>query len=102
MLAIESDDAGGFLTTMLKGMQTKRRQRAGVLMAEDAKNTALFVQFVVAVGRRVDLEARLSRRQVPEAQLSLFGAAEQQCVSEEGDHGRRAGKRKSCRLPAAG
>ena len=43
-LAVEGDDAGGFLATMLKGMQTERGDRGGVGMAEDAEYAALFAQ----------------------------------------------------------
>jgi hypothetical protein len=44
MVAIEADDARGFLTAVLKRMQTERRQCGRILMIEDAENPARLVQ----------------------------------------------------------
>jgi hypothetical protein len=44
MLAIEADDARGFLATMLKGVEAKRSQSSGVGMIENPENPTLFVQ----------------------------------------------------------
>lgn len=43
-LAIEGDDAGSFLTTMLQSVQTKRCQGRGIGMPENAEHTAFFMQ----------------------------------------------------------
>ncbi len=45
--AVETDDARGFLPPMLERMQTKRGQRGGVGMIEDAEDAALLVQPVL-------------------------------------------------------
>ena len=47
VLAIVSDDAGRFLAPMLQSVQAKRRQRGGILVAEDTKDAALLAQAVV-------------------------------------------------------
>ena len=47
MLSVIGDDAGAFLTTVLKGVQAERRQDACVFGAKDTEDAALFVQFVV-------------------------------------------------------
>ena len=54
--AVESDDARGFLTAMLQGVQPKRGDRGGVGMIENAKDAAFLAQSV-AVG----VEAGLGR-----------------------------------------
>ena len=51
MLAVEGDDAAGFLAAMLKGVQPERRGRAGIGMTEDAEHAA-FVMEVIVVGER--------------------------------------------------
>ena len=43
-LAIEGDDAGSLLSTMLKSVQAEGRDRRCVRVAEDAEHTALFAQ----------------------------------------------------------
>ena len=48
--AVIGDDAGRFLSAMLKRVQTKDGQRAGVGVAEDAEHAAFFVQGVVVEG----------------------------------------------------
>jgi hypothetical protein len=45
-LAVEDDHAGRFLAPVPQGMQAKRRQRRGVVMAENAEYAALLVQGV--------------------------------------------------------
>jgi len=45
--AIEGNDTGSFLATMLKGMQTKRRQRCRIRVPEDAEHAAFFMQRIV-------------------------------------------------------
>jgi len=44
MLAIEADDASGFLAAMLKGVEAKRGQGSGVGMVENPENPTLLVQ----------------------------------------------------------
>ncbi len=46
-LAVEADDAGGFLAAMLERVQAERGDRGGVGMAEDAEHAALLAQPVV-------------------------------------------------------
>ena len=43
-LAVEGDDAGGFLAAVLKRVQAERGDRGGVGMAEDAEDAALLAQ----------------------------------------------------------
>ena len=43
-LAVEGDDAGGFLAAVLKRMQSERGDGCSVGMAEYAKDAALFAQ----------------------------------------------------------
>jgi hypothetical protein len=45
--AVEGNDTGGFLATMLKGMQTECRQRCRIRMAENAEHAAFFMQRIV-------------------------------------------------------
>jgi hypothetical protein len=40
--AIKSDNAGGFLATMLKGVEAQSRQRCRIRMAINAEDTAFF------------------------------------------------------------
>jgi hypothetical protein len=40
--AIVRDDAGGLLPAMLKRVQAERGQRRGLVMAEDAEDSAFF------------------------------------------------------------
>jgi hypothetical protein len=47
MRAIETDDAGGFLTPVLERVQAKRRKSGGIGMIEDAEDAALLVQPVL-------------------------------------------------------
>ncbi|MCY1500010.1 hypothetical protein D9M68_340470 [compost metagenome] len=46
LLAVEGDDAGGFLAAMLERMQAERRQRRRVRVPQYAEDAALFVQFI--------------------------------------------------------
>ena len=55
-LAVERDDAGGFLAAMLKRMQAERGNRGGVGMTENAEYAALLAQ---AVGVGVEVIAEL-------------------------------------------
>ena len=57
MLAVVGDDAGGFLSAVLQGVQAQRRQRGGILVAEDAEDAAFLAQLVV-----VERVRRLHRR----------------------------------------
>ena len=43
-LAVEGDDAGGFLAAVLEGVQAERGDRGGVGMAEDAEDAAFLAQ----------------------------------------------------------
>src|SRR5262249_17847917 len=45
-LAVEGDDAGGFLTAMLESVQTKRSNRCGIGMTENAEYAAFLAQAV--------------------------------------------------------
>ena len=45
-IAVEGDDAGGFLATMLKGVKAERSNRGGIGVAENAEHAALFAQRV--------------------------------------------------------
>ena len=53
-LAVEGDDAGGFLAAMLERVQAERGDGGGVGMAEDAEHAALLAQ---AVGIRIEFDA---------------------------------------------
>jgi len=44
---VVGNNTGGFLSAMLKGVQTKRCQRCCVLMAENTKYTTLFMQRII-------------------------------------------------------
>ena len=57
--AIEGDDAGCFLTSVLEGVQTERGDGGRVRVAENAKHPTFFTQ---AVG--VGIELRISHRPV--------------------------------------
>src|SRR5258705_8767775 len=46
-LAVVGDDAGGFLAAMLERMQSERRNRRGIGVAEHAKHAALLTQPVI-------------------------------------------------------
>jgi hypothetical protein len=48
--AVERDDAAGFLSPMLQGVQAERGERRGVGRAPDAENAAFLVQLVVVEG----------------------------------------------------
>jgi len=50
MLAIEGNDAAGFLAAMLEGVKPERRSGAGIGMTEDAEDSAFIVEMVVALG----------------------------------------------------
>ena len=54
LFGMVGDDAAGFLPPVLKGVQTKGDEVGGVLGAENAKNAAFFLEFVVVkrMGRR--------------------------------------------------
>ena len=52
-LAVEGDDAGGFLTAMLERMQAERGDRGGVGMPEHAEHAALLAQPVAINIERV-------------------------------------------------
>ena len=43
-LAVERDDAGGFLTAVLQRMQAERRDSGGVGMTEDSEYSAFFAE----------------------------------------------------------
>ena len=45
-LAVEGDDAGGFLAAMLERVQAERGDGGGVGMAENAEHAAFFAQAV--------------------------------------------------------
>src|SRR5580698_2369044 len=45
-LAVEGDDAGGFLAAVLQGMQAQRGDGGRVRMAENAENAALLAQTI--------------------------------------------------------
>jgi hypothetical protein len=42
MLAIMANDAGGFLSAMLQGMQPQRGQRRGRIIIDNPEHTAFF------------------------------------------------------------
>ena len=47
MVAVEADDAGGFLAAMLERVEAERGERRGVGMVEDAEHAAFLVQAVL-------------------------------------------------------
>jgi hypothetical protein len=51
-LAVEGDDAGGFLAAMLEGVKTENGVGGGFLDAVNAYNPALFLEMVVVEGVR--------------------------------------------------
>ena len=53
-LAVEGNDAGGFLTAMLERMQAERGDGGGIRMAEDAEHAAFLAQ---AVGIGIELRS---------------------------------------------
>ncbi len=55
-LAVERDDAGGFLAAVLEGVQAERGNRGGVGMTENAEYAAFFAEPV-----RVEIETALVR-----------------------------------------
>ena len=63
-LAVEGDDAGGFLAAMLQGVQAERGDRGGVGMAEDAEDAAFLAQ-PVAVEIEIVFGLVRSRRVLP-------------------------------------
>jgi hypothetical protein len=73
LAVVVGDDARGFLAAMLKRMQAKNGQRAGVGMAEDAENAALLVKGVV-VGRSVAGDSRHRSSLPPVVSMSLSNA----------------------------
>ena len=56
--AVVSDDAGGFLATMLQSMQAKRGNGGGVGMVKNAEDAAFLAQSV-AVGVEVGFVGRI-------------------------------------------
>ena len=54
MVAVEGDDAGGFLAAMLQGVQAERGDRCGIGMAENAEHAAFLVQAVVVEQVKLD------------------------------------------------
>ena len=52
-LAVERDDAGGFLAAMLQGVEAERRDGGGVGVSKNAEDAAFFPQ---AVALTVDVE----------------------------------------------
>jgi hypothetical protein len=56
-LTVERDDAGGFLTAVLKSVQAKGCDRGRIRMAENAEHPAFLAQ---AIG--VGVELRISHR----------------------------------------
>src|SRR5262249_1741144 len=62
-LAVVGDDAGGFLAAMLEGVESERRNRRGIRVAEHAEYAALLTQPVIIKAVRVrsfDLVAHLA------------------------------------------
>ena len=57
-LAVERDDTGGFLATVLQGMQAERRDGRGIRMAENAEYAALFAQPVGIGIEDIGIEVR--------------------------------------------
>ena len=55
LLAVEGDNAGGFLTAVLQGVWAERRQRAGVNPSKHAENRAFLVKMVIALGAHIRL-----------------------------------------------
>jgi hypothetical protein len=49
MLAVPGNDAAGFLSAMLKGMETESGEGSRFGSAEDAEHPALLVQMIVVV-----------------------------------------------------
>jgi hypothetical protein len=49
LLAIVGDDAAGFLTAMLEGMQAERRDRRGFRVPKNTKDPAFLPESVIAV-----------------------------------------------------
>ena len=49
-LAVEGDDAGGFLAAVLQGVQAERGDGGGVGMAENAEHAAFLAQPVAVIG----------------------------------------------------
>src|SRR5262249_28871490 len=61
-LAIIGDDAGGFLAAMLQGVQSERRDRRGIGVAEHAEYAALLTQPVIIKAVRVGSFDRVAHR----------------------------------------
>ena len=61
-LAVVGDDAGGFLAAMLKGVQSERRDRRGIRVAEHAEYAALLTQPVIIETVRVGSFDRVAHR----------------------------------------
>ena len=51
LLAVEGDDAAGFLAAMLQGVQAERGDGRGIGVAEDAEDPAFLAESVVAVAQ---------------------------------------------------
>ena len=68
--AVEGDDAGGFLTAVLQGVQAKRSDGGGLRMAEDAENAAFFPE---TIRERVKHHGRIAFQ--PLIQIYWAGAA---------------------------
>jgi hypothetical protein len=54
-LAVEGDDTGRFLPSMLQGVETERRQRRSIVMSQNSENAAFFMQRI-SVERIVNRE----------------------------------------------
>src|SRR5438105_2502751 len=58
-LAVESNDAGSFLTAMLECMQAERSDRGGIWVSENAEHAAFLTQ---AIAARLENPFRRMRR----------------------------------------
>ena len=91
-LAVEGDDAGGFLAAMLQRVQAERRDGGGIRVAEDAEDAAFLAQPVaveieeaVIVGRCIQLvsPSRAAGSAVADCQFaSAIGGARAERRSE--------------------
>jgi hypothetical protein len=47
LIIIEGDNAGGFLSAVLEGVQSQGGMGGCIIVAKDAENAAFFMKFVV-------------------------------------------------------
>jgi hypothetical protein len=59
LLAVEGDDAGGFLAAMLQGVEAERREGGGFRMAENAEDAAFLMRVVVIERNGIEHRPRL-------------------------------------------